>query len=140
MTSTRNLTNLSSRELFELAKAKKEEELLQQRERSKEILQKLRKERRKLITEQRRALAAVDAKITAHTGVKKAGGEGNRRSGSSQQVLEVLVSADGPLSTIAIREELEKRGASIGSLGQTLAYLKRQGRVTSPGRALYQAK
>jgi aspartokinase len=133
------LTNLSSTELFELAKAKEEEELLQERERSKEILRGLRKERRMLIAEQRRALAIIDAKIAAHSGVKNTSGEGNRRSGSSKQVLAVLVSAGGPLSTAAIREGLRTRGVSVGNLGQTLAYLKRRGRVTSPGGALYQA-
>lgn len=139
MPSKKSLSKLSSRELFELAKAKEEQELLEERQRSKEILQGLRTERRKLIAAQRKALAKMDAQIAELTGAKGGGRQGNRRSGLSQQVLDILASADGPLSTVAIREELEKRGISVGNLGQTLAYLKRQGRIASPSRALYQA-
>ena len=129
MPSKKSLSKLSSRELFELAKAKEEQELLEERQRSKEILQGLRTERRKLIAAQRKALAKMDAQIAELTGAK----------GGGRQGLDILASADGPLSTVAIREELEKRSISVGNLGQTLAYLKRQGRIASPSRALYQA-
>lgn len=139
MSSTIALTKLSSRELFELAKAKEEEESLQERERSREVLRKLRRDRRRLITEQRKALVQMDAQIAELTGAKSSVRQADRRTGSSQQVLEILTSASGPLSTAAIRGELEQRHISIGSLAQTLAYLKRQGRVTSPARALYEA-
>ena len=36
-----------------------------------------------------------------------------------------------------VKAELEKRGVVAKNLAQTLAYLKRQGKVASPSRSIY---
>ena len=54
----------------------------------------------------------------------------------TDQVLEI-VSGAKKISTKDIKEQLEARGVVANNLAQTLAYLKRQGKVTSPARSIY---
>jgi hypothetical protein len=48
-----------------------------------------------------------------------------------------IVSKAKKISTTEIKAELESRGVVANNLAQTLAYLKRQGRVASPERSIY---
>jgi hypothetical protein len=48
-----------------------------------------------------------------------------------------IVSQAKKISTKEIKAELESRGVVANNLPQTLAYLKRQGKVTSPARSIY---
>jgi hypothetical protein len=50
-----------------------------------------------------------------------------------------IIQAAGEISTPDIKAELERQGVVASNLSQTLAYLKRQGRVSSPSRSMYSA-
>ncbi len=129
------LDQMSSSELFELAQRRKQEEKIRQREAHKEQIEALRAKRRELTARYKKELAAVDAEIKVLTG----GGRAPRGRGKvnvSQKVLD-LIAAKGKASTADIKQGLEAEGITIGNLSQTLAYLKRMGRVTSAGRAHY---
>jgi hypothetical protein len=136
MTSKKKLAGLSSQELYDLANERAEEERAGERTLMRERVGALRVERRKLVAAHKKALADVDKRIRelAGGGHPRAGG---RRGGDAARVLKILQDAGAPLGTKAIRSELEKSGAAVANLNQTLAYLKRRGRVTAPSRAVY---
>ena len=54
----------------------------------------------------------------------------------TDQVLDI-VSQSKKVSTKEIKAELDNRGVVAKNLAQTLAYLKRQGKVKSPARSIY---
>jgi hypothetical protein len=54
----------------------------------------------------------------------------------TERVMQIVVNA-GEISTKDIKAELENEGLNVSNLSQTLAYLKRQGRVASPARSIY---
>jgi hypothetical protein len=136
MTSQKKVAGLSSRELYDLANEKAEEERAGERTLMRKRVRALRVERRELVAAHKKALADVDKRIRelAGGGNPRAGG---RSSGDAARVMEILQDAGTPLGTKAIRSELTKRGAAVTNLNQTLAYLKRRGRVTAPSRAVY---
>lgn len=128
------LEELSSDELYELAARRQQEEEDLKREALKEELEALRNERRELVAAQKKALAAIDAKI------RKLGGKSRSRARSSVNVTDAvlgIVQAAGEISTRDIKAQLDDQGIVASNLSQTLAYLKRQGRVVSPSRSLY---
>jgi uncharacterized protein YciI len=129
------LEEMTSGELFELAQRRKQEEKMRQREAHKEQLETLRAKRRELTGRYKKELANIDAEIKALSG----GGRATRpraKINVSQKVLE-LIGAKGKASTADIKQGLEAEGVAIGNLSQTLAYLKRMGRVVSAGRTFY---
>jgi hypothetical protein len=134
---TTSVKELSAAELYELAKQREEEERKQQEEANKEKLKELRARRRSLIAKQKRELAALDTEIARLSGKspvrKRKGGKGS----VTETVVNIIAKA-GIITTTEIKEELAKQGISTGNLPQTLAYLKRQGRIKSPARATYQ--
>jgi hypothetical protein len=82
----------------------------------------------------KKALAALDAKI------RKLGGKARGRSRSTGNVTDAvlaIVQAAGEISTGEIKAKLDEQGVVASNLSQTLAYLKRQGRVVSPARSIY---
>ena len=132
----KNLSDLSSDELYELARAREEQEAAEAKEAVRAQIEELRNTRREMVARQRKELAAIDAQIRSLGG---RGGRGRRRaSGGSvtEQVLEIVSKAK-KISTREIKAELENRGIVANNLAQTLAYLKRQGKVTSPARSVY---
>ena len=132
----KNLSDLSSDELYELARAREEQEAAEAKEAVRAQIEELRNTRREMVARQRKELAAIDAEIRSLGG---RGGRGRRRaSGGSvtEQVLEIVSKAK-KISTREIKAELENRGIVANNLAQTLAYLKRQGKVTSPARSVY---
>ena len=129
------LDEMTSSELFELAQLRKQEEKVRQREAHKEQVEALRAKRRELTARYKKDLVAIDAEIRALTG----GGRAPRARGKvnvSQKVLDII-GAKGKASTSDIKQGLEAEGIAVGNLSQTLAYLKRMGRVVSAGRANY---
>ena len=134
---TATVEELSSAELFELARRREEEERREQEEARKEKIKELRAEKRKMLARHRRELAALENEIAKLQG-KAPARAGGRRSGAAEAVLEIIRNS-GPITTTDIRQALNKKGVVVGNLPQTLAYLKRQGRVTSPARATYEA-
>lgn len=127
---------MSSDELFALAEARAEEELERQREEARLVLEGLRGKRREMLAQHRKELAAIDREIRKLTGKNKA--KSGRRGGVNvtETVMQIVVNA-GEISTKDIKAALESEGLNVSNLSQTLAYLKRQGKVASPARSIY---
>ncbi|MGD1984797.1 MAG: hypothetical protein PVF93_12930, partial [Chromatiaceae bacterium] len=127
----------SSEELYEMAREREQLEEAQAQEAARAQIDELRQQRRAAAARHRKELAAIDAEI------RKLGGRtgpGRRRSASGGSVTEHVLDIVGnskKISTKDIKAELENRGVVANNLAQTLAYLKRQGKVTSPARSIY---
>ena len=134
----KSVSDLSSEELYALAKEREEQEEVEAREAAKAQLDDLRRQRREMVTRHRKELAGIDAEIRSLGGRAP---RGRRRAGGpsvTDQVLEIVSSAK-KTSTNEIKAELDSRGVVANNLAQTLAYLKRQGKVKSPARSVYAA-
>jgi len=136
MAKKKTLDQMSSNELFELAQARQEQEEEKEREAVREQLTTLREERRVLVAAHRKELAAIDRKIQKLSGKPASGGRGRSSVNVSQAVLDILA-AHKKLSTKEINAKLASDGIVANNLSQTLAYLKRQGKITSPQRSVY---
>jgi hypothetical protein len=136
MARKKTVEDMSSDELYALAEARAEEEVERQREEARLVLEELRGKRRELVAKQRKELAVVDREIRKLTGKTK--NKAGRRGGVNvtERVMQIVVNA-GEISTKDIKAELENEGLNVSNLSQTLAYLKRQGKVTSPTRSIY---
>lgn len=132
----RNIKNLSSDELFELARQREQEEYEQEREARRAQLAELRAERKKILARHKRELAEIDAQIRDSGGRTRGGSRQGSQTGISAAVLEILA-AEKKADTKHIRATLEASGINTTNLGQTLAYLKRTGKVKSPSRGMY---
>lgn len=133
----KNLSDLSSDELYEMARAREEQEAAEAREAVRAKIEELRAQRKEAVARHRKELAAIDAEIRSLGG---RGGRGKRRAGTGGNVTDhvlQIVSKSKKISTKDIKAELESRGVVANNLAQTLAYLKRQGKVTSPARSVY---
>jgi hypothetical protein len=131
------LSDLSSDELYAMAKEREEQEEEAAREAARAQLEELRQKRRDAVARHRKELAAIDAEIRALGG--RAPRSRKRTAGGvsvTDQVLEI-VSGAKKISTKEIKAELDNRGIVANNLAQTLAYLKRQGKVKSPSRSIY---
>lgn len=134
----KTVSDLSSEELYAMAKEREEQEAAEAREAAKAELDSLRQKRRETVARHRKELAAIDAEIR---GLGGRAPRGRRRAGGpsvTDQVLEIVRGAK-KISTKQIKTELENRGVVANNLAQTLAYLKRQGKVKSPARSVYSA-
>ena len=143
--------NMTAEDLYNLAKQREIEEQKKVMQENQQIIAELREERRQLqlkhnkeIREETRQLKIrhknelkdVNARIKSLGGrVSGASATGKGRTGASAAIVEILDA--GEMDTKAIREKLEAIGISVGNLGQTLAYLKRNGRVASVARGIY---
>ena len=131
------LSELSSDELYRLAQEREEQEEQAAKEAVRAQLDDLRKKRREVMARHRKELAAIDAEIRNLGGRTARGKRRGSGDGSvTENVLEIVSKAN-KISTKEIKAELEQRGVVANNLAQTLAYLKRQGKVTSPARSIY---
>lgn len=136
MAKKKTFETMSADELYALAQQREQEEHEEQQAAVREQVEALRNERRELLAKHKKEIAALDAKIRKLGGrTRRAGGRRGAGSNVTAQVLEVL--AKGKASTKEIKAALEAQGMTVSNLSQTLAYLKRTGRVTSPSRATY---
>ncbi len=142
---------MTAEDLYNLAKQREIEEQKKVMQENQQKIAELREERRQLqlkhnkeIREETRQLKIrhknelkdVNARIKSLGGrVSGASATGKGRTGASAAIVEILDA--GEMDTKAIREKLEAIGISVGNLGQTLAYLKRNGRVASVARGSY---
>ena len=133
----KSLSGLSSDELYELAREREEQEAAEAKEVAREQIKALRAKRREAVARHRKELAAIDAEIR-EMGGRTGGGRRGGGNGVSvtEHVLEIVGSVK-KISTKEIKAELENRGIVANNLAQTLAYLKRQGKVNSPSRSIY---
>lgn len=143
--------NMTAEELYNLAKQREVEEQKKVMQEHQQKIAELREERRLLqlkhnkeIREEirqlkirhKRELKDVNARIKAFGGrVSGASTAVKGRTGASAAIVDILNA--GEMDTKAIREKLEALGVSVSNLGQTLAYLKRNGRVASVARGIY---
>ena len=133
----KSLSDLSSDELYRLAQEREEQEAAAEKEAARAQIEELRNARREMVARHRKELAAIDAEIRG-LGGRSARGKRRASPGGSvtDQVLDI-VSKGKKISTKEIKAELENRGVVANNLAQTLAYLKRQGKVSSPARSIY---
>ncbi len=135
---------MTSQELFDLAKSRRTEEAQVARRELKDELNSLRQERRDLDKEYRKSVSAIEKQIDAirekmspDMPVEKRRSRNN--SGNvSRTVLETLRSSGGQMTTTDLHGVLQQAGLDTSNLSQTLSYLKRQEKVVSPARSVYQ--
>ena len=133
----KSLTGLSSEELYELAREREEQEAAEAQEAVRAQIEELRTLRRETVARQRKELAAIDAEIRGLGGRAPRGKQRRSSGGSVTEHVYEIVSSAKKISTKDIKAELEQRGIVAKNLAQTLAYLKRQGKVASPSRSVY---
>ncbi|WP_419604011.1 hypothetical protein [Thiolapillus sp.] len=133
----KQVTELSAAELYKLAQKREQEELQKSLEANKEKLIALRTKRRELVAKQKKELRKLDAEISRLSG-KKTARKGRKAGTSVTEKVVAIIAKAGKISTTDLKAELKKKGVATGNLLQTLAYLKRQGRVVSPARTIYQ--
>jgi len=133
----KQVTELSAAELYKLAQKREQEELQKSLEANKEKLIALRNKRRELVAKQKKELRKLDAEISRLSG-KKTARKGRKAGTSVTEKVVAIIAKAGKISTTDLKAELKKKGVATGNLPQTLAYLKRQGRVVSPARTIYQ--
>ena len=132
-----DLNNMTADDLYKLAKQREIDERKWIAEENRQKIAELREERKQLQIRHKKEINEVNSRITA-LGGKVAGtsATGKGRTGISAAIVELLDEV-GELDTTAIREKLNAIGVSVGNLGQTLAYLKKNGKVASVSRGVY---
>lgn len=135
MTKQKNISEMTAAELFDLAKQREQEERDQERAAAAQEIEQLKTRRRELGAQYRKELRAIDAQIQAFTGRKKRRASVGRGR-ITERILEII-SERGQASTKEIRGELETSGLETANLSQLLGNLKKNGRISSPGRAVY---
>ena len=139
----KDIEELTAEELFALARKREQEEAEREGKRLVKKREELKVKRKELVAQQRKELAALDREIRKLGGtVRRRGLAKARRAGGGATITEQVcaIVATQPEMTIAeIREKAEEAGVETRNLSQTLAYLKRQGRLDSPRRGVYTA-
>ncbi len=134
---TSKVDSLSSAELYKLAQKREQEEMKQMQEANREKLKALREKRRAMVAAHRKEINKIDREINRLSGKTNSAGKGRPRGGSITDAVIEIIGKTGQISTSDLKSALKKKGIVAGNLSQTLAYLKRQGRVSSPSRAIY---
>jgi hypothetical protein len=138
MAKKNTVSNLSSAALYKLANEREQEEMAKQQEANKEKLTALRQKRRELVAKQKKDMAKLDAEIRKLGGKAPSSSKRKRSTAGnvSAQVVAAIAEA-GEINTQDLKAALAQKGIIAGNLGQTLSYLKRQGKISSPSRAVY---
>lgn len=132
-----DFNNMTADDLYKLAKQRENDERKLVTEQNKQKIANLREERKQLQARHKREINEVNSRIRALGGkVPATSATGKGRTGISAAIVELLDEV-GELDTTAIREKLNSIGVSVGNLGQTLAYLKKNGKVDSVSRGVY---
>ena len=130
------LEKMSSEELYALAKQKEEEERKRYEEENKAKLAALSEERKQMLLRHKQEIKEINARIKALGGRVPVSSAAAKGATSATAAIVELLEA-GELDTRTIREKLDELGISVKSLGQTLSYLKRNGKVASVARGIY---
>jgi aspartokinase len=135
---------MTSQELFDLAKSRKTEEAQVARRELRDELNSLRQERRDLEKDYKKAVSAIEKQIDAirekmSPDMPTEKRRSRNNSGNvSRTVLETLRASGGQMTTTELHAVLNQAGFDTSNLSQTLSYLKRQQKVVSPARSVYQ--
>lgn len=136
----KSIEELSAEELFALARQREEEEAERKMQEVAAERAELKARRKALVAEHRKELAALDREIQRLGGVTRRRGPRTRRATGgptiSDQLCEI-VATQPEMTTTEIRVKAEEAGVQTKNLSQTLAYLKRQGRLDTPSRGVY---
>ena len=136
----KKLADLSAQDMYQLATQKEQEEQGAEREANAAEVKRLQQERKAMLKWHRDELAELEAQIAALQGQKpRKSGRRHRHPARTDAIMSALASSDGPMATAAIREALKDQGIPTDNIVQTLASLKKQGRIESAGRAMYRA-
>ena len=134
--SDNDLNKMTSEELFILAEKKKSDEEKWFAEENKAKVAELRDERKQMLIKHKKEVAEINAKI------KKLGGSvpissavAKGATGATAAIVELLEA--GELDTKTLRERLDEQGVSVKNIGQTLSYLKKNGKIASVARGIY---
>ena len=138
---TKPVEKMSSRELYVLAERREKEEAERTQAEALEKISALREQKRQVTAEYRSIVARLDREIKRLGGrptkaKQKTASQPKGRGGVSAEILKII-GDKGQASTSEIKAALGKRSIDAANLAQTLAYLKRNGRITSPARATY---
>jgi hypothetical protein len=132
------LKNMSSEELFALANEKQADERQKIEEENKGKISELREERKQMLLRQKKEINEINKRITALGGkvADAAAATGKGRTGVSAAIMGLLEDVEH-MDTKTIKEKLEAVGVSVGNLAQSLAYLKKGGKVESVEHGVY---
>ena len=131
-----DIENMTADELFALAKQKEADERKWIEEENKGKIAELREVRKQILLRHKKEVSEINAKIKALGGrvpVSSAVAKGS--TGATAAIVELLEA--GELDTKTLREKLDEMGVSVKNIGQTLAYLKKNGKVASVARGIY---
>lgn len=133
----KTIDEMTAEELYELARQKELEQQEQEREQVRQQIEQLKEKRKNLIAEHKKAIAAIDKEIKALGGKRRGSASAGRQRGDiSQRIIDILA-ARGNIKTSDLKLALEEQGVDVKNLNQQLAYLKRKGRISNPGRGIY---
>jgi hypothetical protein len=135
MAKKKPLKDLSSDELYALAQRREEEEAEAELAAKRQAIEDLKAQRKAMVAEHTAALRDIDKQIRQLGGKTRRAGRG--KAINVTDTVAHIVQTAGEISTKEIRAALESQGIDASNLAQTLAYLKRQGRVGSPSRSIY---
>jgi hypothetical protein len=144
-TEKKSLADLSAEELYALAREREQQEAEHREVELKEKREALKAKRKEVLTRHRAELAEIDREIREMGGraprVKAAAGRrrGGAGGGTISQKLCEIVGQRPEMAVGEIRDQAEAAGIDTKNISQTLAYLKRQGRLVSPRRGVYSA-
>lgn len=136
-------SDMSAEELYALARQREKEEAERKEGERRKKREKLMEKRKEIVARHRKELGDLERQIRGLGGrVGRAGstGGGRRAGGASiSQKLCEIVATQPEMDIKEIKAQADKAGLDTKNISQTLAYLKRQGRLTSPRRGIYKA-
>jgi hypothetical protein len=131
-----NLKNMSSEELFALANEKQADERQKIEEENKGKISELREERKQMLLRHKQEVNEINKRIKELGGrVPVSSAVASGATGATAAIVELLEA--GEMDTKTLREKLDEMGVSVKNIGQTLAYLKKNGKVASVARGIY---
>ncbi|MCA1788901.1 MAG: hypothetical protein LC667_03285 [Thioalkalivibrio sp.] len=137
----KDLEELTAEELFDLARKREKEEAEREEKKFAKKREALKAERKELVAKQRKELAALDREILKLGRTVRRRGPARARRGDGGSTITdqlcAIVATQPEMAISEIRDKAEEAGVETRNLSQTLAYLKRQGRLDSPRRGVY---
>jgi hypothetical protein len=131
-----NLKNMSSEELFALAKQKEQDEKKWFAEENKAKVSELREERKQMLLKHKKELNEINKRIKELGGrVPVSSAVASGATGASAAIVELLEA--GEMDTKTLRKKLDEMGVSVKNIGQNLNYLKKNGKIASVARGIY---
>lgn len=133
---------MSADELYELARQREKEELNLEKESVREEIAELEAQKKELTAEYKAAVGELDRALRklrkkVGTGKRSGASGGNSKGGSTTARVLDLIGQAKSASTKDLKAQLEAEGVATKYLAQTLASLKRQGKIASARRGVY---